>query len=501
MQASRTISKTTVSSGEKVTLTYVIKNTGEGKITGISIVDAAVGGTVASGVSLSPGESKQYTKTITVTKNTKSSPQVTYTTGGSQKTTNIAAVDINVSTSPANMLSITAKADKTTAAVGDTVTFTITLTNKGGENMTGIKLVNEQGEVIREDMSLGAGKSAKITVKSTIEEGGRSARFTATYTVDGKKYTAESGMINIVTDTQVKTDPITVSASASPFNITEFPASVTFTVTVSNNTSGTLTNVKVSEMTLGEIGSVASLAAKEQKTFTKTVEITSPGSFMFDVVAKNAKGEEVSASSPSVSILSALATETPEQEEPSSANSIGTLLVVFIIIVVLIVITGIALIVLIVLEKKSKKNGPKGSGPKGGKKGRRPAAKGRNAAAARPVREFERSGRDSGRGRMELEDRPKRRPISEEDRPRRKSESFSERPQRKAQEQPRRRMSLEEEQPRRRMQSEAPQRKARPERVERRPQAQRPGRPERTSRESQRLPRDDEFGPRRSNRG
>lgn len=428
----RTSSAKTASSGDKVTLTYTVKNNGSDSITGVSITDPATSKSVVSGATINAGASKSYTAEITVTKDVTSTPTLKYTSGGSSQTKKLDGLKIAVGQAK-GALQLSAKADKTEVTKGSKVTFTITLKNTSSSELNKIKLVDDQGAVVRESASVNAGKSPTVTYSLTMDKS-RKVSFIATYPAGSETDRVKTDPIEIKVDGEAAGDTdgtgkiVISTATASPEEITEFPATVTLKVQVKNDGETDLSNITVEEAKLGEIGTLSELKAGKTKTFTKETKVTEAGSFTFSVKAEDVAGNEYTASSKGVTVTAA--TPAPEAtleptETPKARGSLGTLAIVLIVIVVLIILSAIALIVLVVKERKSKqnskngKNGPKGSGPNGKKRSTNPDRRENpQQVEGRRRRPDEAGTRDGQQPRRRPADddapRPRRRPMDDD---------------------------------------------------------------------------------------
>lgn len=379
----RTLSKTTVAPGSSVKLTYNIKNTGTADITDVKLTDAAVGSdAIASGVTITAGSSKQYSKTITVDKSVTSTPKLSYTANGKTYTKNLDSERITVS-NPS--LSISAIADKSTVEAGDKVTFTIALRNAGKVAVNDIKVVDEQGNVVRSSIDVPAGSDDNPQMKSityeTVVNQPRNAVFTATFKSgdDTKSVSSDAIYVHVSgfsTPAPGTSSYLSITASASPTEMT-FPGNVVFTIEVKNSGATDLTNVVVSESRLGTIATIDTLKAGESKTVTKEAVVTSASSYVFEVSGTGEDGSTQTNVAPTVALTDS-ATPTPDVINPADSGQLGSLFVWMIIIVVLIILAGVALTVLMIQEKRAKNGkGPKGKGPNGkGPGGKGPDGKG-----------------------------------------------------------------------------------------------------------------------------
>ena len=425
---SRTLSKTTVAPGSSVKLTYNIKNTGTADITNVKLTDAAVGSdAIASGVTITAGSSKQYTKTITVDKSVTSTPKLSYQANGKTYTKNLDSEKITVS-NPS--LSISAIADKSTVDAGDKVTFTIALRNAGKVAVNDIKVVDEQGNVVRSSIDVPAGSDNDPQMKSityeTVVNQPRNAVFTATFKSgdDTKSVSSDAIYVHVSgfsTPAPGTSSYLSISATASPTEMT-CPGNVVFTIEVKNAGATDLTNVVVSESRLGTIATIHTLKAGESKTVTKEAVVTSASSYVFEVSGTGEDGSTQTNVAPTVA-LTDLATPTPDVINPSDSGQLGSLFVWMIIIVVLIILAGVALAVLMIQEKRAKnKKGPKGKGPNGkgpngkGPDGKGPSGSSRNGRERAGLRETDSASRGKEHHSSEENVRPvRRRPPADTD--------------------------------------------------------------------------------------
>ena len=175
----------------------------------------------------------------------------------------------------------TAEEAKTTAKVGDTITWTITIENKGNVAQTVTLediLPNAAGTVTVKDAS-----GAEITKTTEIALAvGETKTFTATYVVQ----IADAGkeLINkaVVTGENGPSEDPAPGVTVEPAVIIDKRVdkatakvgdTLTYTISVTNNSSIALENVIVSDATLGKTETIAILAVGETKTFTYTYKV------------------------------------------------------------------------------------------------------------------------------------------------------------------------------------------------------------------------------------
>ena len=259
----KSVDKSTAKVGD--TLTYTIKLTnsgnGDGKVT---VTDEIPTGTTLVADSITAnGSYNEENKTITWTdvkveagKTAEVSFKVTINSDTKTSVTNKAVIDGNkpteeVETKVANITG-TKTVDKTEAKVGDTLTYTITLTNNGNatgtvtvtdEIPTGTTLVadsitangsyNEENKTITwTDVKVEAGKTAEVSFKVTINSDTKTS-VTNKAVIDGNKPTEE-----VETKVANITGTKTVDKTEAKVGDT-----LTYTITLTNNgnADGTVT--------------------------------------------------------------------------------------------------------------------------------------------------------------------------------------------------------------------------------------------------------------------
>ena len=366
----RTVNNATVQQGDSVKLTYNLKNNGTAVISNLNLTDTCVPGTILSGLTLNPGESKQVTSTIAVNQATNSVPTAQFTANSTAHSETLDTLTIQIANA---VLSVTATADKTEPEAGETVVFTITIRNDSPVAVSGIKVTDDLGTIIRSSASISATTgSTPRTLDITYETpvmASRPVSFTIAYPSGTQtvQKTSEPILLNVI-GVVPGVSPLSLTVSASPLALT-FPGEVTFTVQVQNVSGQTISGIGVSETALGNVGSILSLAPGGQQTITKKATLQSAGAFSFVATGTDALGGAIEPATAQVVVTSAVGTPTPQTVEPEPTDTLSTLFIVMIAIVVLIVLAGITLVVLLIQEKHSRGKGPKGGG--GGRTRRR----------------------------------------------------------------------------------------------------------------------------------
>ncbi|WP_426519037.1 beta strand repeat-containing protein [Diaminobutyricibacter sp. McL0618] len=301
----KTANPTTVTAtGDTVTYTFQVTNSGNTTLTGIGVDETAFSGTgtlpapTCDTTTLDPGESTQCTTTYSATAADIAAGTITNTAVASGQDTGLGMVtspsaSAVVTVTPAvPALALTKTADPgTVTAAGDTVTYTFHVTNTGNVTVDNI--------AVAEGSFSGTGSVSAITCTATTLVAGASTDCTATYQVSQADIDAGQ-VINDATATGddpaggLVTSPLataTVTATASPAlsltkaadptTVTGAGQSVVYTFQVTNTGNTTVTSVVVAETGFSGAGSLpapscdaTSLAPGESTQCTTTYTTT-----------------------------------------------------------------------------------------------------------------------------------------------------------------------------------------------------------------------------------
>ncbi len=289
--------------GSTITYSFLVTNTGNVTLHGLSITDPLVGLSAITGyaTTLAPGASTTGTATYVVTQadvDRGSIYNLATATGISPSAVSVTASDdatVAISQNPlialakAGTLNMTVVAPTDRADVGDKITYAFTVTNTGNVTLTNVTVTDPKVTVVGGPIaSLAPGASNNTT-------------FTATYTLTQADINTGS-VYNLATVTGTKpgggtvtgTGGTTVSLPQSPaialakagtLNMTvvaptdraDVGDKITYAFTVTNTGNVTLTNVTVTDPKVTVVGGpIASLApgASNNTTFTATYTLT-----------------------------------------------------------------------------------------------------------------------------------------------------------------------------------------------------------------------------------
>jgi uncharacterized repeat protein (TIGR01451 family)/LPXTG-motif cell wall-anchored protein len=260
--------------GDTVTYTFTVTNTGGVSLTGLVLTDDKLGPITLAATTLAPGASTTGTATTTVTAGALPGPLVNLATvtGTAPDQTTVTATDD--ATVGLGALTVVKKADQGIATVGQTVTYTYTVTNTGSVALSGITVTDD--------------KLGPITLAATTLAPGASTTGTATKTVTAAD-PAGGPVVNVATATGTTPDGKTVTGKddekvdLAAIAITKVPNvtsasvgdTITYTYTITNTGTVPLSTLGLTDDRLGALTPAATtLAPGASTTATATHVVT-----------------------------------------------------------------------------------------------------------------------------------------------------------------------------------------------------------------------------------
>ena len=278
--------------GEEITYKITVMNDGNLTISDIEVKDSKTGDTWTID-SLAPGESKEFTASYTVTEedilNGSVKNEVTAT--GVDPTDDPVDPDPDdvedPTEDPKPHLTVDKETTSTPAngktyALGEKVTYKITVTNDGNLTITEIKVTDElTGDVWTID-SLAVGKSAEFTAEHAVTEDDILAgKVVNEATAEGKNPSDNPTEIEPGTKedpTEDKDPHLTVEkeTTSTPANgkAYQFGEKVTYKITVTNDGNLTITEIKVTDDLTGDAWTIEALKPGESKDFKAEYTVT-----------------------------------------------------------------------------------------------------------------------------------------------------------------------------------------------------------------------------------
>ena len=339
-------SKESVPRGTKVTFTFAIENEGDTKIENATISASALNGgkAVCDAFSLAAGKSKVVTYVGEIQKSITVSPKLKYTAAGKTYTEDMSPIDVKMTEAE---LEVTAVAESTSVEAGAQVPIDVTIKNTGSMDLKNLKLTGPDGEYISlKSKSLAAGESTSGQYTATVTES-TSLEFKVTAEdSEGEEYSFSA-------------DPVELEVAAAPspsdysqvltLEVTKDESQlkdtgkVTFKLTLTNNGTEVFTNVVISEPTLGNIDSLATMAGGTREIAIEQ-EVKEDTQFAFKVTATDPAGNPLTIEATPIDVV----------VSGEAGSGLGTLMWIVIVVIVLIIATGVTLLILVRKDKKQK---------------------------------------------------------------------------------------------------------------------------------------------------
>ena len=362
----RTADKTNAEPGDKVTITYTLKNTTKFDMTDITLIDENISDTpIFQDETLRASRTVSYDFTYTMgDESVTSAPVVTYTVNGKAKTFS--------SLEPLQLTMVLIKLDMrvtvgTPTATG--ITFTIDLVNNGTQAISNIQLTDERGNAVNDtpfDLDPGENRSLSYIVVPIMSEPLRNVQFLLKG-VDpfGEAYElAPTDIYEVYPYVDASQINVTVRAETiTPW--TQESGKLYARVVITNHSTVELTNITVSETTIGVIKNYDVLAAGET-SFDQEIQLGSPRNLNITVKGYDPTGANRALATCVMPVAygtetAAPATPTPEQVGGSNFNIFGSInsgiMTVLIILGVLMVLSVIVLVALTALERAKRPHG------------------------------------------------------------------------------------------------------------------------------------------------
>lgn len=357
--ASRTVSASQASTGETITLTYTVTNSGTVAVTGVSITDKEIGGKepMVKDITVEPGIPYVYTHEYKMGSSTvTSAPVIAYKmpdgTDGkvtvSEKVLGMVKSRLDVTVTPGT-------------ATADGQSFTVTLTNNGNQRISKISVKDELGVVVAEGFQLAIGESKTLTHTVPTTE----ARNVVFYIegVDGIKQQYSDKTESFPVRAYIDPALIGIDFSAAVAETLNSAGSITVSFTVTNTGSLTMQNMVLTEKEYGEVHRLESFAPGTENINAK-MHVGMPRDLVFTLSLLDPSGNEYTyTANITADYVGSISEQMPEAPAPEEEGDLiaevgssvsSALRTVLIVLGILTVIALVALLILSSLEKKER---------------------------------------------------------------------------------------------------------------------------------------------------
>ena len=362
----RTADKTNAKPGEKVTVTYTIKNTTKFDMTAITLIDENISDMpIFENETLRASRTTSYDFVYTMgDESVTSTPLVTYMVNGKAKTFS--------SLEPLELTMVLIQLDMRITAGTPTatgVTFTIDLANSGTQAINNIQLTDERANAVNDtpfNLAPGETRSLSYVVVPLMTEPLRNVQFKLTG-IDpfGQPYElAPADLYEVYPYVDASQINVTVRAETiTPW--TQASGKLNARIVITNHSSVELTNITISETTIGVIKDDDILPVGDT-TFDQEVLLGSPRNLNITVKGYDPTGTNRVLATCVMPVAygtetAAPATPTPDQTGGYSFNIFGGInsgiMTVLVILGVLMVLSVIVLVALTAMERARRPRG------------------------------------------------------------------------------------------------------------------------------------------------
>lgn len=314
---SRDFSSSYAEYGDKITISYTVRNDGTAPVENITVTDGLVG-EVGRVDRLEPGEKKTMSVRVRITESCTSTPRISYECGGLSYTDErspqriyLAEVRVRVELS----------ADKTNVAPGDMVTLRLNVVNEGNVSLYGLRasepVLGDLGSLVS---ALPPGDECVIT-RTVQMKSANTFQFSISGSSDtGGAISVQSNEMSVLVTPVAAQIQLCLRAEADQRELSG-PGEVSFSLYVSNDCSLELRNVTLSEETRGVIRELVFVPTGEMPAITQTYPVEESGVFRFQAQVTDSVGDRLTVYSEPIEII--VAEEAAEPTAEPTAEPAG----------------------------------------------------------------------------------------------------------------------------------------------------------------------------------
>ncbi len=346
--------------GDTVKFEFRLENQGDAPLENITVSAPELNGgkAIGSPISLAPGENKAVKFSYTMAKDITINPVVNYSAGGAaQPAYKMSPVTLTLTKRDVKPV---LAASNLKPAPGEEVEFTLTLTNGGNVPYKDIKvLVNGESKDYPSTLDANGTQTGKFKMSFQTSTEVSCSISLKDHTGAIRNVNSNSLTIDLPVDSTTVDSRLNFTMSVDRPQLTS-AGTINFSGMITNGTDYELTNVKVTEATLGEVYAADTLAAGSTASIEYPVDINATTTYSFVLTATDKDGNAYTknADPVTVTIQNASASATPGFDDAADvtetlapdgnlgAGSIGTLGIIAIVLVVLIIGVGVTLVVL-----------------------------------------------------------------------------------------------------------------------------------------------------------
>lgn len=290
----RTASATACATGEKIRLTYIIKNEGSVLLTDLQLSDDMESiGPIETIESIYPGELREITVDVKMTKDVKSLPRLSYKSSGSTQgmVMVLEAMELIIYNPKLN---VTLKSDFDAVQAGDSVTLVCNVINEGNVAFTNVSITDTTLGTVIESTKIEVGKAYSWN-KLIRPVNSQNYMYTVkAVDANGKVYTATSNIVAVEVSNAGQTDSTEVmEVTVTPnTKVLDQPGEITFNILLRNISAQPLGSVVIYDSQNNVVERLNSLPVGD-RVLPIAVNITETGDYFFVIDATLPNGESV----------------------------------------------------------------------------------------------------------------------------------------------------------------------------------------------------------------
>ncbi|MBE5776087.1 MAG: hypothetical protein E7326_01100 [Clostridiales bacterium] len=308
LQADRTLSPEVVRQGKNATAIYELTNKGNVTLTSIKVTESLTGRTQTVD-KLEPGDSETVTfSTRMGNQDLKSGAQITYKAEGSDETLTAAVEEVVVPLAKPNLSAkLEAVGD---VNIGENATLRITFINEGNVSYTDITVKDEKKGEMLTGLEVPAGATVSFDKEIALNEPTDFKFVCSLNDNTGEAKEISTNKVTVSVFDPEKSLRLNLNLTCDHDAITQAPATVRFTLNVTNNS-----NVKAEDVVIrhGDVTmyNVKALEAGEAIQLQWDVSVSQAGQFRFTAYAEDELGNNVSFESNTHQLTYVMPTDAP----------------------------------------------------------------------------------------------------------------------------------------------------------------------------------------------
>jgi len=287
LSVERTITPESAHEGQEVVVKYVITNAGTVKLTDISITENdKINGKTQNIPALEPGFKAEIPYKVTMgKKDLTSNATITYFSESEKEKQTYTVEEKKIPYVEAQLVATLSSSAKG-VAIGNKVTLSLELKNKGSVDYSDIRVTDPVLGDVFTNQQLEAGKTITLEKEITLTETADYQFHVTAIDSTGMEAEADTNAVSVTAMNPEDALNLTLTAVADRTEVYDDPARVRFTISVTNDSQVAASDVTISHGTV-ELYTFDTIAAGETRTLSRDTVLSMTGKYQFSVTAKD----------------------------------------------------------------------------------------------------------------------------------------------------------------------------------------------------------------------